>query len=154
MPIIPRLERKRIASCTEPVPHLAHLTLLVRDYDEALVYYVGKLGFTLVEDTPQPEQHKPGDVGGIAFERWVTIRPPGAADNASTFLLARAATPEQQAAIGDQAGGRVSCSSPPTISRATTPRSPPPASNGSARPRLTPMAPSPSSATCTAIAQT
>ncbi len=77
------------------MPHLAHITLLVPDYDEALAYYVGKLGFTLVEDTPQ------GD------KRWVTIRPPGAPPHATTILLARAATAEQHAAIGNQAGGRV-----------------------------------------------
>ncbi|MBL7471099.1 VOC family protein, partial [Escherichia coli] len=72
------------------MPHLAHIALIVRDYDEALAFYVGKLGFTLVEDSYQPEQDK----------RWVTIRPPGAAEGATTILLARAATPEQEAAIG------------------------------------------------------
>ncbi|MDT8760366.1 VOC family protein [Sphingomonas psychrotolerans] len=79
------------------MPHLAHIALIVRDYDEALAFYIGKLGFTLVEDTPIPEQNK----------RWVTIRPPGAPENATTLLLARAATPEQAAAIGNQAAGRV-----------------------------------------------
>ena len=79
------------------MPHLAHIALLVRDYDEALAFYIGKLGFTLVEDTPVPEQNK----------RWVTIRPPGAPENATTILLARAATPEQVRFVGDQAGGRV-----------------------------------------------
>ena len=79
------------------MPHLAHVALIVRDYDEALAFYIGKLGFTLVEDTYQPEQDK----------RWVTIRPPGAAENATTILLARATTPEQAAAIGNQSGGRV-----------------------------------------------
>ncbi|NWP75021.1 VOC family protein, partial [Escherichia coli] len=79
------------------MPHLAHIALIVRDYDEALAFYVGKLGFTLVEDSYQPEQDK----------RWVTIRPPGAAEGATTILLARAATPEQEAAIGNQAAGRV-----------------------------------------------
>jgi catechol 2,3-dioxygenase-like lactoylglutathione lyase family enzyme len=79
------------------MPHLAHIALIVRDYDEALAFYIGKLGFTLVEDSYQPEQDK----------RWVTIRPPGAPDNATTILLARAATPEQAAFVGDQAGGRV-----------------------------------------------
>jgi catechol 2,3-dioxygenase-like lactoylglutathione lyase family enzyme len=79
------------------MPHLAHIALVVRDYDEALAFYVGKLGFTLVEDTYQPAQDK----------RWVTIRPPGAAENATTILLARASTPEQARFIGDQAGGRV-----------------------------------------------
>lgn len=79
------------------MPHLAHITLVVRDYDEALAFYVGKLGFTLVEDTYQPEQDK----------HWVTIRPLGAPANATTILLARASTPEQACFIGDQAGGRV-----------------------------------------------
>ncbi len=79
------------------MPHLAHVALVVRDYDEALAFYVGKLGFTLVEDTYQPAQDK----------RWVTIRPLGAAEDATTILLARASQPEQEAFIGDQAGGRV-----------------------------------------------
>jgi len=79
------------------MPHLAHVALVVRDYDEAIAFYVGKLGFTLVEDTPVPDQNK----------RWVTIRPPGAPNHAATLLLARAATPEQEAAIGNQAAGRV-----------------------------------------------
>jgi catechol 2,3-dioxygenase-like lactoylglutathione lyase family enzyme len=79
------------------MPHLVHIALIVRDYDEALAFYVGKLGFTLVEDTHQPAQDK----------RWVVIRPPGAPDTATTILLARASTPEQAAFIGDQAGGRV-----------------------------------------------
>ena len=76
---------------------LAHIALVVRDYDEALDFYVGTLGFELVEDTPVPEQGK----------RWVTVRPPGAPSDGATLLLARAATPEQARFIGDQAGGRV-----------------------------------------------
>ena len=79
------------------MPRLAHIALIVRDYDEALAFYVGKLGFTLVEDTYQPAQDK----------RWVIIRPPGAPPEATTILLARAATPEQARFIGDQSGGRV-----------------------------------------------
>ncbi|MCX8474255.1 MAG: VOC family protein [Sphingomonas sp.] len=79
------------------MPHLAHVALVVRDYDEALAFYIGKLGFVAVEDTYQPEQDK----------RWVTIRPPGAPASATTILLARAATPEQARFVGDQAGGRV-----------------------------------------------
>ncbi|MBN2970474.1 VOC family protein [Roseomonas aeriglobus] len=83
------------------VPHLAHINLVVRDYDEALAFYVGKLGFNLVEDSAQPEQDK----------RWVVIRPPGAGPHATTILLARAATPEQAARVGDQtgAGRRLPC---------------------------------------------
>jgi catechol 2,3-dioxygenase-like lactoylglutathione lyase family enzyme len=75
--------------------HLALIALVVRDYDEALDFYVGKLGFKLIEDTPVPEQSK----------RWVVIAPPGARECA--LLLARAATPAQVATIGNQTGGRV-----------------------------------------------
>ena len=74
---------------------IAHIALVVRDYDEALDFYVNKLGFVLVEDTYQPEQDK----------RWVVVAPPG--DSRTTLLLARASNPEQQAFIGNQAGGRV-----------------------------------------------
>ena len=77
--------------------HIAHIALIVRDYDEALTFYVGKLGFELVEDTYQPEQDK----------RWVTIRPPGSGNMATTILLARASGEEQAGFIGNQTGGRV-----------------------------------------------
>ena len=76
---------------------LAHIALIVRDYDEGIAWFTDKLGFTLVVDEHQPEQSK----------RWVLVAPPGAGDNAATLLLARAATPEQAAFIGNQAGGRV-----------------------------------------------
>jgi len=76
---------------------LAHIALIVRDYDEAIAWFTEKLGFTLVADEYQPEQDK----------RWVLVAPPGAGENAATLLLARAATPEQAAFIGNQAGGRV-----------------------------------------------
>ena len=79
------------------MPHLAHVALIVRDYDEALAFYCGRLGFTVVEDTQQPEQDK----------RWVTIRPPGACSQATTILLARASCEHQARYVGDQAGGRV-----------------------------------------------
>lgn len=74
---------------------IAHVALVVRDYDEALAFYVGKLGFRLVEDRYQPEQDK----------RWVVVSPPGA--SATSLLLARASTPEQESFIGNQSGGRV-----------------------------------------------
>jgi catechol 2,3-dioxygenase-like lactoylglutathione lyase family enzyme len=74
---------------------LAHVALVVRDYDEALAFYVGRLGFELLEDTYQPEQDK----------RWVVIAPPGSAG--TSLLLARASTAEQAAFVGNQAGGRV-----------------------------------------------
>ena len=77
---------------------LADVALVVRDYDEALAFYVGVLGFELVEDTRQPAQDK----------RWVVVAPPGhAGTQGTTLLLARAATPEQARFVGDQAGGRV-----------------------------------------------
>lgn len=74
--------------------HLAHVALLVRDYDEAIAYFVGRLGFGLVEDTPLS-----------ADKRWVLVAPPGARETA--LLLARAVGPEQEAAVGRQGGGRV-----------------------------------------------
>jgi len=73
--------------------HLALLSLLVRDYDEALAFYVGKLGFTLVEDSA---------LGG--GKRWVVVAP-GAAG--TRFLLAQASDDQQTALIGGQGGGRV-----------------------------------------------
>jgi catechol 2,3-dioxygenase-like lactoylglutathione lyase family enzyme len=76
---------------------LAHIALLVRDYDEAIAWYTRKLGFSLVADEYQPEQDK----------RWVLVSPPGAPSGAASLLLARASTPAQQAFIGNQAGGRV-----------------------------------------------
>lgn len=74
---------------------IAHIALVVRDYDEALAFYIDKLNFRLVEDTYQPEQDK----------RWVVIAPPGSAY--TTILLARASKAEQAAFVGNQAGGRV-----------------------------------------------
>jgi len=76
---------------------LAHISLIVRDYDEAIAWFTDRLGFTLVEDTYQPAQDK----------RWVVVAPAGAPPGATTILLARASTPEQAAFIGNQAGGRV-----------------------------------------------
>ncbi len=74
---------------------LAHIALVVRDYDEAIAWFTGTLGFTLVADEDQPEQDK----------RWVLVAPPGS--TGTSLLLARAATPPQAAFIGNQAGGRV-----------------------------------------------
>ena len=78
---------------------IAHIALLVRDYDEAIAWFTGKLGFSLVEDSAQPAQGK----------RWVLIAPPGAdkLPGAVSLLLARAATPEQAGFVGNQSGGRV-----------------------------------------------
>lgn len=69
------------------------LALLVRDYDEAIAYYAGVLGFDLVEDTKMSET-----------KRWVVVRPKG---GALKLLLAKAANDSQAARIGDQTGGRV-----------------------------------------------
>ena len=74
---------------------IIHITLVVRDYDEAIDFYTKKLAFTLVEDTYQPEQNK----------RWVVIAPPG--ERGTTLLLAKASKQEQQPFIGNQTGGRV-----------------------------------------------
>lgn len=74
---------------------LAHISLVVRDYDEAISFYVDTLGFELVEDSYQPEQDK----------RWVVVTPKG--DGAASILLAKASNERQQAFVGDQAGGRV-----------------------------------------------
>jgi catechol 2,3-dioxygenase-like lactoylglutathione lyase family enzyme len=76
---------------------LVQISLVVRDYDEALAFYVGKLGFTLIEDSFVPEQNK----------RWVVIEPPGANGQGAKLLLARGANEHQQSRIGDQTGGRV-----------------------------------------------
>ena len=75
--------------------HIAHVALLVRDYDEALVFYTRQLGFELVADTP---------LGG--GKRWVLVAPPGGAAG-TALLLARADGPDQLARVGDQTGGRV-----------------------------------------------
>ncbi|MDT7781875.1 MAG: hypothetical protein QOF58_294 [Pseudonocardiales bacterium] len=74
--------------------HLGSVTLVVREYDEAITFYVDVLGFDLVEDTPL------GD-----GKRWVVVRPPGAQETG--VLLAKADTSDQAARIGDQTGGRV-----------------------------------------------
>ena len=72
------------------------VSLVVREYDEAIAFYVSVLGFTLIEDSFVHEQNK----------RWVVVAPPGATE--SRLLLARASTEQQAARIGNQTGGRVS----------------------------------------------
>lgn len=79
------------------MPRIALTALLVADYDPAIDFYVGKLGFELVDDTAQG--------GG---KRWVVVAPktaPGA--GAGGLLLAKADGPSQAARVGDQTGGRV-----------------------------------------------
>ena len=73
---------------------LAHITLLVRDYDEALSFFTQTLGFRVIEDTPLSNE-----------KRWLVVAPPNS--NGASLLLAKAATPEQARAIGNQAAGRV-----------------------------------------------
>lgn len=78
-----------------PAPQsIAQIAVLVREYDEAIEFFVQKLGFTLLEDT---------DMG--LGKRWVVVRP--SSPSGVSLLLARAATPEQAASVGNQAGGRV-----------------------------------------------
>lgn len=80
---------------------IAHMALVVKDYDEAIAFYTKKLHFTLVEDTYQPEQDK----------RWVIVAPPNNSEKSiapkTALLLARASSPLQESFIGNQAGGRV-----------------------------------------------
>jgi catechol 2,3-dioxygenase-like lactoylglutathione lyase family enzyme len=73
---------------------IGSVALLVRDYDEAIAFFVGRLRFTLREDA----------AGGDG-KRWVLVAPPGPGGTA--LLLARAATPEQESRVGNQTGGRV-----------------------------------------------
>jgi catechol 2,3-dioxygenase-like lactoylglutathione lyase family enzyme len=74
--------------------HIGDIALLVADYDAAIDWYTRVAGFTLLEDTALGEA-----------KRWVRVAPSGAREAA--LLLAQASTPEQHAAIGQQAGGRV-----------------------------------------------
>ena len=74
---------------------IGQIALIVREYDEAIDFYVGVLGFTLIENTSIPEQDK----------RWVVVAPPGSGE--SRLLLARAVGEEQSSRIGNQTGGRV-----------------------------------------------
>ena len=73
---------------------IAHIALVVDDYDEAIQFYTQKLGFTLVEDTPQSET-----------KRWVLVKPPG--NGECCLILAKGVGDEQRSRIGNQTGGRV-----------------------------------------------
>jgi len=74
------------------VSRIGAVSLIVRDYDQAIAFYVGKLGFALTADVDQ------------GHKRWVTVTPKG---GETALLLAQATTDAQAARIGDQAGGRV-----------------------------------------------
>ena len=73
---------------------IGSIALVVKDYDEAIDFYVNKLDFTLLEDTKLSEE-----------KRWVMVAPPGATE--CCLLLAKAANDKQEASIGNQTGGRV-----------------------------------------------
>ncbi|WP_425259582.1 VOC family protein [Rubrivivax sp. RP6-9] len=75
--------------------HLGLVALVVREHDEAIAFYVEKLGFTLTEDTYQPAQDK----------RWVVVSPPGS--KGCSLLLARATSEDQRSRVGNQTGHRV-----------------------------------------------
>ena len=75
------------------------VSLVVSDYDAAIAFYCGTLGWELAEDIPQDSEHGP--------KRWVRIVPPGSGDTRASLILARARGRRQTAAIGDQFGGRV-----------------------------------------------
>jgi len=77
--------------------HIENFTIVVSDYDEALAFYVGLLGFELIEDSPSVSSSGQP-------KRWVMIRPPGAATG---IVLAKADGERQEAAMGNQTGGRV-----------------------------------------------
>lgn len=74
--------------------HLAHIALVVADYDEAILFYTEKLGFRLEEDTALSDT-----------KRWVIVSPPGS--DGCRLLLAKATNEEQQSRVGNQTGGRV-----------------------------------------------
>ncbi|HMU05589.1 MAG TPA: VOC family protein [Saprospiraceae bacterium] len=74
--------------------HLAHIALVVDDYDEAIDFYVNKLGFELVEDIILDDQ-----------KRWVIVSPKG--KGSCSLLLAKAVGDEQKSRVGNQTGGRV-----------------------------------------------
>jgi catechol 2,3-dioxygenase-like lactoylglutathione lyase family enzyme len=74
--------------------HIGYIALLIRDYDEAISYFVEKLGFTVAEDT---------DLGG--GKRWVLVAPPGSVE--ARLVLAKAVSADELARVGNQTGGRV-----------------------------------------------
>ena len=78
--------------------HIAHVSLLVRDYDEAISFFTRSLGFELIEDTPSTDRRG-------RDKRWVLVAPPNSAG--ATLLLAQASNEEEAARIGNQTGGRV-----------------------------------------------
>ena len=78
--------------------HLGYITLVVRDYDDAIAYFTKALGFDLIEDSPSVDRQG-------RQKRWALIAPSGS--NGTKILLAKASTPEEASRIGNQTGGRV-----------------------------------------------
>jgi catechol 2,3-dioxygenase-like lactoylglutathione lyase family enzyme len=78
--------------------HIAHVSLLVRDYDEAISFFTRSLGFELIEDTPSTDRQG-------RDKRWVLVAPPNSAG--TSMLLAKASNEEEATRIGNQTGGRV-----------------------------------------------
>jgi len=78
--------------------HIGYITLVVRDYDEAISYFTHTLAFDLIEDSPSIDREG-------RQKRWVLIAPPGS--TGTRILLAKASTAEEAAHIGNQTGGRV-----------------------------------------------
>jgi catechol 2,3-dioxygenase-like lactoylglutathione lyase family enzyme len=77
---------------------IGYITLVVRDYDEAIAFFTRSLGFNLIEDTPSKDRQG-------SEKRWVLVAPRGSGGTA--ILLAKASTPEEVSRIGNQTGGRV-----------------------------------------------
>lgn len=77
---------------------IAHISLLVRDYDEAITFFTQSLGFTVIEDTPSKDR-----AGND--KRWVVVAPPGSLG--TSLVLARGSNEEETSRIGNQTGGRV-----------------------------------------------
>jgi catechol 2,3-dioxygenase-like lactoylglutathione lyase family enzyme len=78
--------------------HIAYVSLLVRDYDEAISFFTRSLGFELIEDAPSTDRQGRGN-------RWVLVAPPNSAG--TNLLLAQASNQEEATRIGNQTGGRV-----------------------------------------------
>jgi catechol 2,3-dioxygenase-like lactoylglutathione lyase family enzyme len=78
--------------------NLGYVTLVVRDYDEAIAFFTESLGFDLIEDTPSTDRQG-------REKRWVLVAPAGS--SATRLLLAKASNPDEASRIGNQTGGRV-----------------------------------------------
>ncbi len=77
---------------------IGYLTMVVRDYDEAIAFFTRSLGFDLIEDTPSKDRQG-------RDKRWVLVAPRGS--HGTAILLAKASTPEEVSRIGNQTGGRI-----------------------------------------------